>query len=47
MIRGAVKDTKDAIIGYVNGGVITPNEGRAMLDMNPDRIRRATSCGSR
>lgn len=36
MIRGAVKDTKDAIIGYVNGGVMTPNEGRAKLDLNPD-----------
>lgn len=36
MIRGSVKDTKDAILGYVNGGVLTPNEGRALLDMNPD-----------
>jgi hypothetical protein len=36
MIRGAVKDTKDAIVGYVNGGILTPNEGRALLDRNPD-----------
>jgi HK97 family phage portal protein len=36
MIRGAVKDTKDAIVGYVNGGIMTPNEGRAKLDLNPD-----------
>ena len=37
MIRGAVKDTKDAIVGYVNGGIMTPNEGRAKLDLNPDK----------
>lgn len=36
MIRGSVKDTKDAILGYVNGGVITANEGRELLDLNPD-----------
>jgi HK97 family phage portal protein len=36
MIRGSVKDTKDAILGYVNGGILTPNEGRAKLDLNPD-----------
>jgi HK97 family phage portal protein len=36
MIRGSVKDTKDAILGYVNGGILTPNEGRALLDRNPD-----------
>lgn len=37
MVRGSVKDTKDAILGYVNGGVLTPNEGRALLDMNADK----------
>jgi HK97 family phage portal protein len=36
MIRGAAKDTKDVILGYVNGGVMTPNEGRGKLDLNPD-----------
>lgn len=36
MLRGAAKDTKDVILGYVNGGVMTPNEGRAKLDLNPD-----------
>lgn len=36
MARGSIKDTKDAILGYVNGGVMTPNEGRALLDLNPD-----------
>lgn len=35
MIRGSVEETKDAILGYVNGGVLTPNEGRALLDRNP------------
>jgi HK97 family phage portal protein len=29
MIRGSVKDTKDAILALVNGGLMTPNEGRA------------------
>ena len=37
MIRGAVIDTLDAIVGYVNGGIMTPNEGRAKLDLNPDK----------
>lgn len=36
LLRGSAVDTKDAILGYVNGGVITTNEGRARLDMNPD-----------
>lgn len=35
LLRGSAKDTKDAILGYVNGGIMTPNEGRAKLDMNP------------
>ena len=35
MIRGSVRDTKDAILGYVNGGILTANEGRALLDRNP------------
>lgn len=36
LLRGAAKDTKDVLLGYVNGGLMTPNEGRAKLDMNPD-----------
>lgn len=36
MLRGSAKDTKDVILGYVNGGLLTPNEGRALLDRNPD-----------
>lgn len=36
MIRGSVKDTTDAIVKRVNGGIITPNEGRGLLDLNPD-----------
>jgi len=35
LLRGSAKDTKDALLGYVNGGLMTPNEGRAKLDMNP------------
>lgn len=36
MIRGSIKDTKDALLGYTNGGLMTPNEARAKLDLNPD-----------
>jgi HK97 family phage portal protein len=36
MIRGSVKETTDTIIARVNGGLMTPNEGRAKLDLNPD-----------
>jgi HK97 family phage portal protein len=36
LLRGSAKDTKDTLLGYVNGGLMTPNEGRAKLDMNPD-----------
>lgn len=36
MLRGSVKDTHAMILADVNGGIITPNQGRAMLDMNPD-----------
>jgi HK97 family phage portal protein len=36
MIAGSAKDTKDTIIGYVNAGILTPNEGRELLDLNPD-----------
>lgn len=36
LLRGSLKDTKDMLLGYVNGGLMTPNEGRAKLDLNPD-----------
>lgn len=36
LLRGSAKETKDVLIGYVNGGLMTPNEGRAKLDLNPD-----------
>jgi HK97 family phage portal protein len=36
MLRGSATGTKDVILGYVNGGILTPNEGRALLDRNPD-----------
>jgi HK97 family phage portal protein len=36
MMRGSAKDTKDVLLGYVNGGLMYPNEGRALLDLNPD-----------
>ena len=35
LLRGASTDTKDVLLGYVNGGLMTPNEGRAKLDLNP------------
>ena len=35
LLRGAAVSTKDVILGYVNGGLMTPNEGRAKLDLNP------------
>lgn len=36
MLRGSVKDTHAMILADVNGGIITANEGRKLLDMNPD-----------
>lgn len=36
LLRGSITNQKDVILGYVNGGVMTPNEGRALLDFNPD-----------
>lgn len=36
LLRGSPSETKDVILGYVNGGVMYPNEGRELLDMNPD-----------
>lgn len=36
LLRGSIQTQKDVILGYVNGGVMTANEGRALLDLNPD-----------
>lgn len=36
LLRGSLVDTKETILGYVNGGILTANEGRALLDKNPD-----------
>ncbi len=36
LLRGSIKDTSDVLDKYVNGGLMTPNEGRSKLDLNPD-----------
>lgn len=36
LLRGSTVDTKDTLLGYVNGGLMTANEARAKLDLNPD-----------
>lgn len=36
LLRGSLTNKKDILLGYVNGGLMTPNEGRAKLDLNPD-----------
>lgn len=36
LLRGSLKDTKDVLLGYVNGGLMTPNEAREKLELNPD-----------
>jgi len=36
LLRGSATTTQEVLVGYVNGGLMTPNEGRAKLDMNPD-----------
>ena len=36
LLRGSMMNRKDVILGYVNGGLMYPNEGRALLDLNPD-----------
>jgi len=35
LLRANMVETKDILLGYVNGGLMTPNEGRAKLDLNP------------
>jgi HK97 family phage portal protein len=36
LLRGALKDSAEFLDKMVNGGIMTPNEARAKLDMNPD-----------
>ena len=36
LLRGSLKDTKDYLLGLVNGGLMKPNEGREKLELNPD-----------
>jgi HK97 family phage portal protein len=36
LLRGSMVETKETLLGYTNGGLMTPNEARAKLDMNPD-----------
>lgn len=35
LLRGSLIDTKETILGYVNGGIMTADEGRSKLDLNP------------
>lgn len=35
LLRTSMLETKDVLLGYVNGGLMTPNEGRRKLDLNP------------
>ncbi len=36
LLRGSMESKKDFLIGMVNGGLMTTNEGRSKLDLNPD-----------
>jgi HK97 family phage portal protein len=36
LLRASMTDKKDVLLGYVNGGLMTQNEGREKLDLNPD-----------
>lgn len=36
LLRGSMVETKETLLGYTNGGLMTPNEARAKLDLNPD-----------
>lgn len=36
LLRGSLKDKHEMILADVNGGLLFPNEGRALLDLNPD-----------
>lgn len=37
LLRGSMAEKKDTLLGYTNGGLMTPNEARAKLDLNPDQ----------
>ena len=37
LLRGSAKDSHEMIRLDVNAGIITPNEGRALQDLNPDQ----------
>lgn len=36
LLRGSIKDTAEVLDKYTNGGLMTPNEARSKLDLNPD-----------
>lgn len=36
LMRGSIVNQKEVLLGYTNGGLMTANEARALLDMNPD-----------
>lgn len=36
LLRGSMESTANMVEKYVNGGIMTPNEGRGLLDLNPD-----------
>ena len=37
LLRGSLEATKNFLLAMVNGGIMTANEGRAKLDLNPDQ----------
>jgi len=41
LLRGSMLNKKDVILGYVQGGVMTKNEARNLLDLNPDNDPRS------
>lgn len=41
LLRGSMLNKKDVILGYVSGGVMSKNEARNLLDMNPDSDPRS------
>ena len=36
LLRGSLETKMKTLLGYVNGGLMYPNEGRAKLDLDPD-----------
>jgi HK97 family phage portal protein len=41
LLRGSITNKKDVILGYVSGNVMTRNEARNLLDLNPDADPRS------